>query len=149
MRNGKRLGMTKKALRGILIFWTLFIGLGAVAGSIGMLSDPSGKSMGMDAMLPYFEKLPFADILFTDFVFSGIALLIVNGLIQLTAFALIIAGKKPSYSFACACGIVLMLWICIQFYIFPLNFMSTAYFIFGFLEGACALSLAKGWYKGK
>lgn len=28
----------------------------------------------------------------------------------------------------------LMLWICIQFYMFPRNFMSTSYFIFGFLQ---------------
>ena len=63
----------------ILIFWTLFIGLGAVAGALGMLLDPSGKSMGMDAMLPYFQVLPFADVVFQDFTFSGWALLIVNG----------------------------------------------------------------------
>lgn len=44
--------------RKILIFWTLFIGIGAVAGATGMLADPSGKAMGMDAMLPYFQKLP-------------------------------------------------------------------------------------------
>ena len=40
-----------------------------------MLIDPAGKIMGMDAMLPYFKVLPFADILFTVFVFSGIAVL--------------------------------------------------------------------------
>ena len=45
--------------RRILIFWTLFIGLGAVAGALAMLLDPSGKSMSMDAMLPYFQVLPF------------------------------------------------------------------------------------------
>lgn len=65
--------------RRILIFWTLFIGLGAVAGALAMLLDPSGKSMGMDAMLPYFQVLPFADVVFQDFTFSGWALLIVNG----------------------------------------------------------------------
>lgn len=65
--------------RRILIFWTLFIGLGAVAGALAMLLDPSGKSMGMDAMLPYFQVLPFADAVFQDFAFSGWALLIVNG----------------------------------------------------------------------
>ena len=69
-----------------LIFWTLFIGLGAVAGAAGMLADPTGKSMGMDATLPYFQKLPLADVLFQNFVFSGIALLIVNGLTNLTAY---------------------------------------------------------------
>ena len=65
--------------RRILIFWTLFIGLGAVAGALGMLLDPSGKSLGMDAMLPYFQVLSFADVVFQDFAFSGWALLIVNG----------------------------------------------------------------------
>ncbi len=38
--------------RKFLIFWTLLIGIGAVAGSIGMLVDPTGKAIGMDAMLP-------------------------------------------------------------------------------------------------
>ena len=65
--------------RRILIFWTLFIGLGAVAGALAMLLDPSRKSMGMDTMLPYFQVLPFADVVFQDFTFSGRALLIVNG----------------------------------------------------------------------
>lgn len=48
--------------------------------------------MGMDAMLPYFRVLPFADILFTDF-FSGLALLIVNGLTN-PAAALLSAKKR-------------------------------------------------------
>lgn len=29
-----------------------------------------------------------------------------------------------------------MLWICIQFYMFPFNFMSTIYFIFGAAQAA-------------
>ena len=33
-------------------------------------------------------------------------------------------------------GVTLMLWIGIQFYMFPLNFMSTAYFIFGLCQAA-------------
>ena len=33
-------------------------------------------------------------------------------------------------------GVTLMLWICIQFYIFPLNFMSTLYFLFGLCQAA-------------
>ena len=63
--------------RRILIFWTLFIGVGAAAGAAGMLLDPSGKAMGMDAMLPYFQVLPFADMLFRDLTFSGWPLVIV------------------------------------------------------------------------
>ncbi len=117
-----------------LIFWTLFIGIGAVAGALGMLLDPSGKAMGMDAMLPYFQVLPFAKALFEDFTFSGYALLIVNGLSNLTAAALLLARKKAGVILGGIFGITLMLWICIQFYMFPLNFMSTAYFIFGLCQ---------------
>lgn len=120
--------------RRFLIFWTLFIGIGAVAGSLGMLVDPSGKAMGMDAMLPYFQVLPFADKLFQNFVFSGIMLLVVNGITNLISAGLLFAHKKSGIILGMIFGITLMLWIVIQFVIFPLNFMSTAYFIFGFLQ---------------
>ena len=117
-----------------LIFWTLFIGIGAVAGGLSMILDPSGKTLHMDGMLPYFRVLPFADVLFRDFLFSGFALLIVNGLTNLTAAALLLKRKKLGVILGGAFGITLMLWICIQFYMFPLNFMSTAYFIFGLCQ---------------
>lgn len=120
--------------RRALLFWTVFIGIGAVAGASAMLIDPSGGLMGMDAMLPYFQKLPFAEIVFQDFVFSGISLLIVNGISNLTAAGLLIANKRIGAVLGGVFGITLMLWICIQFYMFPLNFMSTAYFIFGFIQ---------------
>lgn len=123
-----------KTARRILIFWTLFIGIGAVSGAYAMLADPTGRLLGMDAMLPYFKVLPFADILFRDFTFSGYALLIVNGLTNLTAAVLLLAKRKSGVILGGIFGITLMLWICIQFYMFPFNFMSTAYFIFGALQ---------------
>ena len=55
--------------RRALIFWTLFIGIGAVGGAAMMLIDPSGRAMGMDAMLPYFQVLPMASILFQGCMF--------------------------------------------------------------------------------
>ena len=81
--------------RKALIFWTLFIGLGAVGGAACMLADPSGRAVGMSGMLPYFQVLPFADVLFQDLFFSGIALLLVNGVTNLTAAALLFR-KKPA-----------------------------------------------------
>ena len=136
----------QETARRLLIFWTLFIGIGAVAGAVGMLVDPSGKSMGMDAMLPYFQVLPLADILFRDFVFSGLALLIVNGLTNLTAAGLLLRRKRAGQILGGLFGVTLMLWICIQFYIFPLNFMSTIYFIFGLCQ---AITGYAAWVFGK
>lgn len=122
--------------RRILLFWTLFIGVGAAAGAAGMLLDPSGKAMGMDAMLPYFQVLPFADVLFRDLTFSGWALLVVNGLTNLTAASLLLAKKNAGITLGGLFGVTLMLWIRIQFYMFPPNFMSTIYFMFGFAQAA-------------
>ncbi len=119
-----------------LIFWALFIGIGAVGGAACMLAAPDGSLLGMDGMLPYFQKLPFADVVFQDFLFSGFALLIVNGLTNLTAAGLLLARKKIGIMLGGVFGVTLMLWICIQFYMFPLNVMSTLYFIFG-LAQAC------------
>ena len=117
-----------------LIFWTLFIGVGAVAGGLSMILDPSGKTLHMDGMLPYFQVLPFAKTLFQDFLLSGFALLIVNGLTNLTAAVLLLKRKRLGVILGGVFGVTLMLWICIQFYMFPLNFMSTAYFIFGLCQ---------------
>ena len=142
--------MTQKSrfqtARRFLIFWTLFIGIGAVAGALAMIVDPSGKFMGMDAMLPYFQVLPFADRVFQDFTFSGWALLIVNGLTNLTAAGLLLAKKPAGTVLGGVFGVTLMLWICIQFYIFPLNFMSTSFFIFGAAQAATGYA---AWVFGK
>ena len=122
--------------RRALLFWTLFIGIGAVGGAAMMLLDPSGKAVGMDAMLPYFQVLPLARVLFQDLTFSGWALLIVNGLTNLTAAGLLLARKKAGVVLGGVFGVTLMLWICIQFYIFPENLMSTIYFLFGLAQAA-------------
>lgn len=50
--------------------------------------------MGMDGMLPYFQVLPFAEVVFQDLAFSGIALFIVNGLTNLAAAGLLLARKR-------------------------------------------------------
>ena len=131
--------------RRVLLFWTLFIGVGAVAGAAGMLLDPSGRAMGMDAMLPYFQVLPFADVLFRDLTFSGWALLIVNGLSNLTAAGLLLAKKRAGVTLGGLFGVTLMLWICIQFYMFPPNFMSTIYFIFGLAQAATGYAAVVFW----
>ena len=81
-----------RTARRILLFWTLFIGVGAVAGAAGMLLDPSGR-----------------------------ALLIVNGLTNLTAAGLLLAEKRAGVTLGGLFGVTLMLWICIQFYMFPPN----------------------------
>ncbi len=120
--------------RKILIFWCLFIGIGAVGGAACMLIAPDGSIMGMQGMLPYFQVLPFAKVLFQNFTFPGIALLCVNGIPNLIAAGLLLAGKKSGIICGTVFGLTLMAWIVIQFVIFPSNFMSNIFFDFGILQ---------------
>ena len=117
-----------------LIFWTLFIGIGAVVGAVSMFLDPIGGILHMEGMLPYFRALPFADVLFRDYLFSGFALLVVNGLTNLSAAALLLAKRRIGVLLGGIFGVTLMLWICIQFYMFPANFLSSIYFVFGICQ---------------
>ncbi len=126
--------------RKILLFWCLFIGIGAVAGAIGMLTAPDGSNLGMQDMLPYFQVLPFADVLFQNFMFPGIALLCVNGIPNLAAAVLLMLKKKSGAVCGAIFGGTLMAWICIQFVIFPMNFMSTIYFVFGVAQAATGIA---------
>lgn len=125
-----RYRITKK----FLIFWCLFIGICAVYGSTCMFIDPSGKLLEMESMLPYFKVLPFSDILFQNYIFPGIALLIVNGVSNFIAAYLLIKNKKLGIILGTVFGFTLMLWIIIQFIIFPKNIMSTTYFVFGMIQ---------------
>lgn len=120
--------------RKILLFWCLFIGIGAVAGSIGMFVAPDGSALGMQSIISAFQVLPFADVLFQNFIFPGIALLIVNGISNLIAAYFLVRKQKLGVILGAIFGVTLMLWICIQFVIFEFNFMSTAYFIFGLAQ---------------
>ena len=121
----------------ILLFWCAFIGIGAFVGGICMLIKPDGSILHMESMLPYFEVLPLSDILFKDYFFSGIALIIVNGITNVISFILIILNKRSGYVLGTIFGFSLMLWIIIQFVIFPSNILDTLYFIFGLLQLIC------------
>ena len=129
--------MKAKIYKGLILFWTAFIGLGAFVGGISMLIAPDGSILHMQNMLPYFQVLPFADVLFQNYIFSGIALIIVNGISNTIAFVLILQNKKLGYILGTVFGFTLMLWIIIQFIIFPPNLLDNLYFTFGCLQLIC------------
>ncbi|MDR1792706.1 MAG: hypothetical protein LBR36_04620 [Bacteroidales bacterium] len=132
-----------------LIFWTLFIGIGALWGTFMMWYDPSGELFGLSAVLPYLQALPFADFFFKDFKWSGLALLLVNGISQLLAALLLIRRHKFAPVATLACGLLLIFWIIAQFVIFPLNILSIVYFIFGVTEFVLAWRLIVSRRKNK
>lgn len=126
--------MRYKVSKNILLFICLFVGIGALYGSICMFIDPTGKLLSMDTILIYFKVLPFSNILFNNYIFAGISLLIVNGITNLIASYLLIKNNKTGIILGMIFGFTLVLWIIIQFIILPKNTLSIAFFIIGIIQ---------------
>ena len=129
-----------KTLIGIEKFWTLFIGIGAVCGAMMMWIDPTGVMWGMDPMLDMLRaKMPWPDIFFRDFIPSGFVLLAVNGLPQFLAAWMLFKKHRLAQPAVLACGIILMLWIILEWWIWGFNAICNAYFSFGLIEAVLAI----------
>jgi len=115
-----------------LAFCLLLLALGGFAGAYGMLMDPSGAGMGLPLSL--LENTPV-----TDYLLPGLFLLIVYGIAPLaTVYGLWTLPAWPrlqalnparrahwAWRAAVALGIILILWIALEFllwgYIFVLQ----------------------------
>ena len=126
-------------------FLTLFIGIGAVVGALMMWIDPSGQKWGMEPLLEMLRaKMPWPDVFFKNFIPSGFVLLAVNGLTQFLATILLFKKHRLAPHAVFACGIILMLWIVLEWWVWGFNFMSNIYFVFGLVEVVAAvISLRK------
>ena len=127
-------------MRTFLKILTLFIAVGAVGGAVMMWIDPTGVSWGGEPMLDLLRsKLPWPDIFFKNFIPSGFALLAVAGLPQILA-ALMLFKKHPGACWAVlACGILLMLWIALEWYVWGFVALSNIYFVLGLVEAVAAI----------
>ena len=121
-------------------FLTLFIGIGAVVGALMMWIDPSGQKWGMEPLLEMLRaKMPWPDVFFKNFIPSGFVLLAVNGLTQFLATILLFKKHRLAPHAVFACGIILMLWIVLEWWVWGFNFMSNIYFVFGLIEVVVAV----------
>ena len=127
-------------MRTFLKILTLFIAVGAVGGAVMMWMDPTGVSWGGEPMLDLLRaKMPWPEVFFRDFIPSGFALLAVNGMPQLLS-ALMLFKKHPwAYQVTLACGIILMLWIVLEWYVWGFVALSNIYFVLGLIEAVAAI----------
>ena len=118
---------------------TLFIGIGAIGGAVMMWMDPSGVSWGGESMLDLLRaKMPWPDVLFRNFIPSGFALLAVDGLTQLLAALMLFKNHRQAYWAVLICGIILMIWIALEWWIWGFVALSNIFFVLGVLEVVCA-----------
>ena len=118
----------------------LFIGIGAVAGAVMMWIDPTGASWGGESLLEMLRaKMPWPNVFFKDFIPSGFVLLGLNGVTQFVAAYLLFKKHRLAQKAVLICGIILMLWIVLEWWVWGFNAMSNIYFVLGLVEVAMAI----------
>jgi len=82
--------------------------------------------------------MPWPEIFFASLIPSGFVLLFVNGITQIIAYVLLRKRHRFANMSVMICGIILMLWIALEWWIFGFNFLSNIYFVFGVIESLSA-----------
>lgn len=85
----------------------IFLGISAIFGGAGLMSDPSGEALRMP--LEFLENTPFR-----DFLIPGIILFTFNGILSLTFAVLTILKVKGYAWFIIFEGCVLTIWLTVQ-----------------------------------
>ncbi|MFO8150466.1 MAG: hypothetical protein R6T93_09225 [Trueperaceae bacterium] len=112
--------MVRRLALAVLVVSLLFLAFGGLYGGVEMLRDPGGGSLGMDVVLP---QLPV-----TDFVWPGVFLLTVMGLVPIVlAYGLVArpawgwvaalsrwSGYHWAWTGTLAIGLVLGVWLAVQ-----------------------------------
>ena len=93
--------------RVVLATLQVLIGISAVAGGIGLVSDPSGQNVGM-------SPAALATSPFSDYLIPGVVLLVVNGGGNLLGGWVSLTGLRWCGHAAIALGLFLMAWITVQ-----------------------------------
>ena len=117
-----------------------FIGVGAVAGGLGLTLDPSGASLGMST--DWLQGAPFP-----NFLIPGLFLLVVNGVCTLIGSALSFRRSRYAGEAAALLGAIMMAWIAIQVSIVSgsagISWLQPFYFLVGLIESAWGLWLRR------
>ena len=115
----------------------VFIGLTAIAGGFGLVSDPSGTKMNIP--LEWLSNSPF-----TNYFVPGLVLLIFNGVCSFLAGILTFLRNRYAGNLAVALGTFLVLFIVIEVWFVGLRtLLQPLYFILGLIELMFGLKLRK------
>jgi hypothetical protein len=96
-----------KVVRAVAIATLAFLGIGAAAGGLMLIADPTGKRIGMP--LSFLDHSPFQ-----SFLIPGIILLVANGALSLLIMLAAIR-RSPGYGWWVAFqGCVLTGWITVE-----------------------------------
>jgi hypothetical protein len=132
----------RKAARGFLIVVSILNGVaGLVCGAL-FVAAPDGRVVQAGALLPVIQGLPLASVLFQDFLWIGVAMLLVLGLPNSLAAVMLLRKSESQYVATLVAGVLLVLWCGFEL-MFMLNVPAAGYFVVGLISVLCSILLLR------
>lgn len=122
----------RRVARVYLLVVSLLNGVaGLVCGALFIVS-PDGALMGWGPLLPIVQELPLSEVFFQDFVWIGVAMLLVLGFPNTVAAVMLFRRAGRQYVMTCAAGVLLLAWTGFEL-LFMYNAAAAGFFVAGVL----------------
>ena len=123
----------QRAARGFLIVVSILNGVAGLVCGVLFIAGPDGHFLQAGALLDVVQELPLASLFFQDFVWIGVAMLLVLGLPNSVATVMLLRKKKDQYVATLFAGVLLLPWTGFEL-IFMINALAVGYFIIGIVS---------------
>jgi hypothetical protein len=122
-----------KAARTSLVVVSILNGAAGLVCGMLFVAAPDGRLMQAGALLPIVQGLPLANIFFQDFLWIGVAMLLVLGVPNSAAAVMLFCKSRYQYTATMFAGTLLVLWCGFEL-IFMINALAVGYFIIGLVS---------------
>ena len=99
-----------KAIRGFVLVTTLFNGIAGLICGLLFIGWPDGSLMAAEGMIPMLQTFPLADIFFRDFLWIGIAMILVLGIPSTIAGIMLLRKTAHQYIGSLVAAVLVLLW---------------------------------------
>jgi hypothetical protein len=132
----------RRLARGYLIVVSILNGFAGLVCGVLFIVRPDGSLLQAGALLPIIRTLPLADIFFHSFLWIGVAMLLVLGVPNTVAAAMLVRHSGRQYLATLVAGVLLVMWTGFEL-IFMYNAPALGYFTAGAVSILCSVLLMR------
>ena len=132
----------RRVARGFLIAVSILSGVAGLVCGVLFIAGPDGRLVQAGALLPVIQGLPLASVFFQDFLWIGVAMLLVLGAPNSIAAVMLLRRSENQYLATLVAGILLVSWCGFEL-IFMFNVPAVGYSVIGLISVLCSILLMR------
>jgi hypothetical protein len=125
-----------------LVVVSVVNGLAGLVCGVLLIAGPDGRFLQAGALRPVIRTLPLASVFFRDFLWIGVAMLLVLGIPNTIAAVVLLRRSQRRYVATLVAGVLLVLWSGFEL-IFMINGLAVGYFVVGVVSVLCSVLLLR------